>query len=224
MFIFIDKEQGITSHDVVNKIRRITGKKRVGHAGTLDPNATGLLIVAVGREFTKKLWTVFGKLDKTYIAEIILGEEREGDDATGNLKLKVQNSKHISLKKVKETLNDFVGKQMQVPPEYSAVKVNGKEAYKFARSGRRPILKAREIEIISIKLLNYEYPLLKIECEVSSGTYIRALARDIGKKLGCGAYLNNLRRMRIGRYDVDSAICMDQMSVENLKLKSQYLR
>ncbi|MFV1917068.1 MAG: tRNA pseudouridine(55) synthase TruB [Patescibacteria group bacterium] len=232
MFILIDKPKGITSHDVVDKIREITGERRVGHAGTLDPNATGLLIVGVGRESTKKLGKIAKDTKKTYEAKIYLGEERDTDDAEG-VPIQVRDS-HIAKSerddqigieslsiwpkfKVEQVLKEFVGENMQVPPAYSAIKIKGKKAYEFARMGKKVNLKSRKIAIYSIKLLKYEYPLLCIDVNVSSGTYIRSLARDIGKRLGSGAYLKNLRRTKVGRYKIKDAILLTGLKKGNWK-------
>lgn len=214
MFLLIDKPKGVTSHDVIGEIRKISGEKRVGHAGTLDPNATGLLIVGVGRESTRELWIKFGKLDKTYEAEITLGEEREGDDITGKLlisKFEFLNKSQFTKSQILKFLKGFIGEQMQVPPIFSAIKVKGQPAYKLARKGRKVELKSRKISIYSIKLLDFKYPMLRIETRVSSGTYVRALARDIGRKLGCGAYLSNLRRIKIGKYNVKDSVTLDKL-------------
>lgn len=214
MFLLVDKPKGITSHDVIDKVRKITGIRRTGHAGTLDPNATGLLIVGVGRESTKELWTKFGKLDKTYVAEITLGEEREGDDITGKFlisKSEVLNKSQFTKSQISRILKGFIGEQMQIPPIYSAIKVKGQPAYKLARKGGEVELKPRKITIYSIKLLDYKYPVMKIETRVSSGTYVRSLARDIGQKLGCGAFLSELRRVKIGKYKLDDSVTLEQL-------------
>lgn len=217
MFLLVDKDKGITSHDVVNKIRKITGEKRVGHAGTLDPNASGLLIVAVGRDSTKDLWKKYGNLKKTYIAEITLGEERETDDAEGNFIYKSDNTKVFKKEDIVKVLNGFVGEKMQMPPLYSAIKIKGKKAYDLARRGINLSLSPRKVHIYSIKLIKYHHPLLEIEVIVSSGTYVRALARDIGKKLGCGAYLSNLRRTKIGKFKVENSIEVNKLNRVNIK-------
>jgi tRNA pseudouridine55 synthase len=220
MIILVDKPKGITSHDVVDAVRKISGERRVGHAGTLDPNATGLLVVGVGRDFTRKLGSISKNTKKTYNAEICLGEERDTDDVLGkirNPKSEIQNNFQISKSKLNKTLKYFVGKQEQVPPEYSAVKVKGRKAYEIARRGKSLRLSARKIEIFSIKLISYEYPLLKISTEVSSGTYVRALARDLGRKLGCGAYLKNLRRMKIGKYNIGDAVQLKNLDSLNTR-------
>lgn len=205
MFLLIDKPKGITSHDVVNLVRVKTGEKRVGHAGTLDPNATGLLIVGVGRQSTKKLSDLAKNTKKTYVAEIYLGEERSTDDVEGEV-TKKKKIKKVSKEKIEKVLKSFVGEQKQTPPMFSAIKIKGKPAYKLARKGQEINLKPRDITIYSIKLLDYDFPTLKIETQVSSGTYVRALARDIGRKLGTGAYLKNLRRTKIGKFDVKDAV------------------
>ena len=239
MYLLIDKPKGITSHDVIDRVRKITGERRVGHAGTLDPNATGLLIVGVGRESTKELWTKFGKMDKTYVAEITLGEERETDDSVGKIRnsnIEIRNGSakltilsssmdksQFSKSQMLKTLNLFLGEQMQTPPVYSAIKSGGKKAYEEARKGKVLKVEPRKVIIYSIKLLEYEYPLLKIESKVSSGTYIRALARDIGRKLGCGAYLSNLRRIKIGEYKVENSVKLDELTEDNLDRKFNVL-
>jgi tRNA pseudouridine55 synthase len=222
MFLLIDKPKGLTSHDVVDEIRRITGEKRVGHAGTLDPNATGLLIVGVGRQSTKKLGDLTTRTSKTYEAEIFLGEERDTDDVEGKILRQIQGSKpsiksisNLSINKIQDTLNSFIGKQKQFPPAYSAIKVKGKTAYEMARKGKSLNLEQREIEIYSIDLISFIYPFLKITTKVSSGTYIRALARDMGKKLGVGGYLNELRRTQVGVYKVQDAVKLSQLNKQN---------
>lgn len=233
MFLLIDKPKGITSHDVIDELRKVTGVRKSGHAGTLDPNATGLLIVGVGRESTKKLGEIAKNTKKTYVAKIMLGEERETDDVEGRLRSQRQINEEIlrqklqgdkfggdsvpSLSSIKDVLRLFIGKQEQVPPKYSAKKIEGQKAYEMARKGKKVDLKARKIVIHSIKLLNYKYPVLCIECLVSSGTYIRALARDIGRKLGMGAYLNNLKRTAIGKYLLKNAVELNDLTSENWK-------
>jgi len=224
MFLLIDKPKGITSHDVIDKVRKITGEKLVGHAGTLDPSATGLLIVGVGRESTKKLGELSVNTKKKYIAEIYLGEERETDDSEGRILRQAQDDKAdlkilpaLSNSKVEKVIHSFVGEQMQVPPIYSAIKIKGKKAYELARKGEEVKLKPRKITIHSIKLLSYKFPEVVIETDVSKGTYIRALARDIGVKLGCGAYLKNLRRTQIGNYDITQAISLNKLNKDNWK-------
>ncbi len=209
MFLLLDKPKGITSHDVVDEVRKITGERRVGHAGTLDPNATGLLIVGVGRDSTKKLGEITLNTKKTYEAEIFLGETRDTDDSEGRILR--QNSLRPRLEEIKYVLQFFVGEQMQMPPAYSAIKLKGKKAYELARAGKEVGLKPRKVTIYNIHLVSYDYPILKVTTEVSSGTYIRALARDLGEKLGCGAYLKELRRNKIGNFTVEQARTINQL-------------
>lgn len=217
MFLLIDKPKGITSHDVVDAVRKITGERRVGHAGTLDPNATGLLIVGVGRESTKKLGKSARNTTKVYVADIVLGEERDTDDVEGRSVKRVNRVNQVNQEVISEALESFVGSQKQVPPKYSAVKIKGKPAYKRVRRGEKIELKPRKITIYSIKLLDYSYPLLRIKTQVSSGTYIRALARDIGRKLGSGAHLKNLRRTKIGRFSLKDAVKLNKLNEKNWK-------
>jgi tRNA pseudouridine55 synthase len=257
MFLIIDKPKGITSHDVIDEVRKIirdptspslpavrlsspskSGKAglrgaRVGHAGTLDPNATGVLVVGVGRESTKKLGDISKDTRKVYEAEIFLGEERDTDDVLGQIrnpkfenlnKPQITNHKSqttqkslLPLSNVKDVLNKFVGEQMQTPPAYSAIKIKGKKAYELARKGQQVKLKPRKITIYFIKLINYSFPILKIEAGVSSGTYIRAIARDIGRSLGCGAYLKNLRRTEVGKFKIEKSVNLSLLNSDNWK-------
>lgn len=217
MFLLIDKPRGLTSHDVVDRVRKITNEKRVGHAGTLDPNATGLLIVGVGRSSTKRLME-FLRLDKVYEAEITLGEERDTDDADGkitNSNIETLNKSQITKFKLQTTLNSFVGKHVQIPPVYSAIKLRGKKAYQFARKGMNISLASRKIEIYSIKLISYNFPLLKIKAKVSSGTYIRSIARDLGRKLGTFGYLSSLKRTQIGKHKLSDAVDLEILSEDD---------
>ena len=220
--LFINKPAGPTSHDIVDEIRKITGEKRVGHAGTLDPFAEGLLIVLVGRETTKRQ-AEFLKLDKEYIATLHLGVETDTDDVTGKpVTSQATNpyppSAHPptggggpNLKTIQKTLKQFTGEINQVPPEYSAIKIKGKKAYELARKGEKPKLEPRKIKIYDIKILHYEWPLLELKIRCSSGTYIRALARDIGRYLGCGAYVEKLIRTKIGKYSLTDAVTIDAL-------------
>lgn len=211
MLLLIDKPKGITSHDVVDRVRRITGERRVGHAGTLDPNATGLLIVGVGREDTKKLGSITKDTSKTYEAEIFLGEERDTDDVDGKTTLVSSGVTQPKEADIKRVLKEFIGEQSQIPPAYSAIKINGRKSYDLARSGQTVVLEPRIVTIHSIKLLKYEYPILYIVCEVSAGTYIRTIAHDIGRKLGTYAYLKELRRTKVGEFSVDKAQSLQQL-------------
>ncbi|MCX7928783.1 MAG: tRNA pseudouridine(55) synthase TruB [Patescibacteria group bacterium] len=212
-YLLIDKPKNLTSHDVINILRKITGVKKIGHAGTLDPNATGLLIVGIGREFTKKLGYFASQVSKEYEAEIILGETRDTFDAEGAV-IRV-NSLVPSSDQVKLVLEKKIGRQKQIPPKFSAIKIQGRKAYELARKGESFMLEPRDVMVHSIDLLDYNYPKLKLLLKVSSGTYIRSLANDIGDMLGCGAYLNELRRTKIGKYSVYEADKLENIKPEN---------
>lgn len=208
--LLIDKPKGLTSHDVVDLVRRASGEKRVGHAGTLDPNATGLLIVGVGREETKKLSELTKSTKKTYLAEIFLGEERDTDDSEGRITSKNEDKIPTS-DEVNKVVMSFLGEQEQIPPSFSAVKLQGKKAYELARKGKVVEIKPRKITVYKAKLLDYKYPILKLEFEVSPGTYIRSLARDMGCKLGTFGYLKELRRTKIGKFSLRDAISLEEI-------------
>ena len=205
--ILVDKPAGISSFGIVAKIRRelkeeFGHKIKVGHTGTLDPFATGLLILLSGK-MTKKS-NEFLKLDKAYEAELKLGFASTTGDPEGEI-TEINTSLVPSLSEIQTVLDSFMGKLTQTPPRFSAIKINGERAYKLARKGADFEIPSREVEIYQIEILDYTYPSLKIRCHVSSGTYIRTLAEDIGKKLGTGAYLTALRRTKIGNYSVEDA-------------------
>ncbi|MEX0934368.1 MAG: tRNA pseudouridine(55) synthase TruB [Candidatus Saccharimonadales bacterium] len=214
--ILVDKPQDWSSFDIIRKLRhqlRDNGKSpKMGHAGTLDPMATGLVIVLVGS--STKNQDKFMKLDKVYEAEITLGSNSSTDDAEGDITR--ISGYQPSRDEVKSALSSFVGNISQVPPQFSAIKVDGVRAYKKARSGGSMKLKARDINIYSIKLLDYSYPVISIRCEVGSGTYIRSLARDLGASINTGAYLSGLRRLSIGDLSVEDAISPEDVTARNI--------
>jgi tRNA pseudouridine55 synthase len=212
--ILIDKPAGISSFGVVAKVRGKLkaefGKKiKVGHTGTLDPFATGLLILLTGK-MTKKS-SDFLKLDKTYEATLKLGYTSTTGDPEGEIREYSEISEFCALSDIKSVLSGFIGKITQTPPKFSAIKINGERAYKLARKGADFEVPSREVTIYHIEILDYHYPKLKIRCDVSSGTYIRTLAEDIGEKLGTGAYLTSLRRIKIGDYDIKDAKTLDMI-------------
>jgi tRNA pseudouridine55 synthase len=204
--ILIDKPAGLTSFGVVARIRRVlserAGKKvKVGHTGTLDPFATGLMILVVGKECRNA--QIYTKHDKVYEATFRLGEKSTTGDPEGDIE---QVSDIIPPQAaIEAALGLFRGKISQRPPIFSAIKINGKRAYKLARDGQEVEIPTREIEVFSLEILSYEYPELKVRTHVSSGTYIRSLAVDIGAALGTGAYCSQLRRTRIKEYDISDA-------------------
>lgn len=199
----VNKPKGITSHDVIDILRRETGERRIGHAGTLDPLAEGVLVVAVGRDATKQLATIVAK-EKEYIAKVHFGASSTTDDNEGEkTNYLVQ---HIpTIEEVIQALSEFNGEFLQVPPAFSAIKVGGEALYKSARRGERVVPKPRTICIKEIEVESYKWPLLTIRVVTGPGVYIRSLARDIGKKLGVGGYLDSLVRTRVGNFTLENA-------------------
>ena len=212
-FLLVDKPEGMTSHDVVDYLRKITKIKKIGHAGTLDPIATGLLILGIGREATKKL-SEFQKLDKEYIAKIKLGVKSDTFDKEGKIE-KVQFEKIPKREEVEKVLKSFCGEILQTPPSYSAKKIKGKKAYELARKGMKTELLPVKVKIYQIEILNYSFPYLEIKVYCSSGTYIRSLANDIGEKLKVGGLIEELRRTKIGNFKVENAQKLSQIHSEN---------
>lgn len=211
--VVVDKPAGITSHDVVARCRRIFATRRVGHAGTLDPMATGVLVIGIERA-TKILGLVTGAA-KSYAATIRLGESTSTEDAEGEV-LQHVSATHLSDEAIATAIAGFRGDIMQVPSAVSAVKVGGQRAYRLAREGRSVELAARPVcidrfEMLAVRRLG---SLIDVDAEIdcSSGTYIRALARDLGSALGVGAHLTALRRTRVGRFGLDQARPLDQIA------------
>jgi tRNA pseudouridine55 synthase len=231
-YLLIDKPAGITSHDVVDKIRRITGERTVGHAGTLDPFATGLLIIGVGRESTKHLSTFLG-MDKTYEADIVIGATTETLDTESSIiDMSKKDGEPIVLtqEQIESAIESFLGESMQTPPMHSAIKKDGKKMYELARQGKTVEIAARPITIREFKIIDpkwvgervgieadpYGLPItIKTRITSSSGTYIRVIARDFGDKLGSGGYLSALRRTAIGPYTVENSRKLQELSPEN---------
>ncbi len=217
--LLIDKPSGWSSFDVVAKIRgtlsaqykELSGEKRkikVGHTGTLDPLATGLMVVVVG-SYCKRAQE-FSKLDKTYEVIMKLGQTSSTGDEEG-IKTKAVDL-NIEDEKLSDTLKSFAGESMQTPPAYSAIKVNGQRAYKLAREGKEVSIEPRMINIQSINLTKYNYPIVEFTVHVSSGTYIRSLVEDIGKKLGTGAYMSSLRRTVVGEFRIEQSVDVSDVS------------
>lgn len=202
--VAVNKPVGPTSHDIIDPLRELTGEKRIGHAGTLDPLASGVLVVGIGREATRQLGEIV-QHEKEYRAIIKLGEYSSTDDGEGE-KTPVVHSGQPSEEQIRETLSEFVGQIQQVPPIYSALKIQGRKAYELARSGKPPEMTARMVELKSINLESYNFPQLEVRVVCGPGVYIRALARDIGEKLETGGYLSGLQRTRVGQYSLAEAI------------------
>ena len=214
--LLIDKPSGMSSFGVVARVRRILTqeaghKVKVGHAGTLDPFATGLLVILTGKD-TKRA-TEFLKLDKCYEATICLGKISTTGDPEGEITdascVSAIDFEPPSQSTIQTILKKFTGKITQCVPNFSAVKINGQRAYKLAREGKKVEMPMREIEIYQLDLIDYKWPYLKIFCHVSSGTYIRTLGEDIGKALGVNGYLTELRRTQIGDFNIKNATPLD---------------
>jgi len=214
-FILIDKETGPTSHDIIYKLRKITGIKKIGHAGTLDPFASGLMIVAIDRRATKKI-EKFVKLDKKYLATIILGKETDTYDRDGKIISNYYGEK-IPKQKIKKAILKIKNQTEQIPPMYSAKKINGKRLYELARKNIEIERKPQSIKIFYVKIKKYNWPELQLYIHCSSGTYIRTIANDLGKELGCGAYLKELRRTAIEKYKIKKAKKIKGINSNNWK-------
>lgn len=196
--LLIDKPAGITSFDIIRTLRRSTGVRKIGHAGTLDPAATGLMLMLFGA--ATKQASRFSGLDKTYVAEMTLGATSTTGDREGEL-TKVSPIQPNQAA-VEAALQHFIGETTQTPNQYSAIKVGGVRAYKLARAGKDVAMPPRQVTIHEMKFLDYSYPKVRFEAKVSSGTYIRTLAEDIGQELNTGGYVSDLRRIAIGEYKV----------------------
>jgi len=206
--ILIDKPAGPTSHDVVDAIRRQFGIKKVGHCGTLDPNATGLLIIVLGRG-TKLSEKLMGD-DKVYEGTMKLGEETNSYDADGELTASLPVPM-LTLDHLNELAATFVGDQMQIPPMVSAIKKGGVPLYKLARQGVEIVREPRLIHIYTFRFMEYQEPLATFKLACTKGTYIRSVAHDLGQKIGCGAHLATLRRTVSGKFDVADAKPLDEV-------------
>jgi len=215
-FLNLEKPGGITSHDLVNAVRKITGIKQVGHSGTLDPMAKGVMVIGLSKACRLMQ---FLPDDKTYVAEVLLGTATDTDDIEG----KVLNTKDpervakISSTDIGMCLKTFLGKIEQIPPAYSAIKINGVKMYEMARKGQSlaaEAVKPRKVEVFSIELLKFENPVLQLRISCSSGTYIRSIARDLGVMLEVNACLKSLIRERVGTFNLKDAITIDQFRQE----------
>ena len=208
-----EKPEGVTSFEIVKRVRKATGIKKVGHTGTLDKFASGLLLVCVGRATV--LQQLFMEYDKTYIAALMLGKETETLDPYGKVVEECKVGRY-SDEEIKRVLSEFTGKITQIPPSFSAIHHKGERLYKLALQGKKILPEPRKVEVKNIKLIENKTPEIIFEATVSKGTYIRALARDIARKLGTCGYLISLKRLRIGNFMVENALgynLIDEISV-----------
>lgn len=208
-FIFLNKEVGLTSREACDKVGRVLGIKKVGHIGTLDPFATGLLLIMINK--ATRCAQFFDEFDKGYIATISLGEERDSLDVTGQV-INQKEVPNLSIEEVKKVLSSFLGKQKQIPPMTSAVHVNGKKLYEYAHKGVEVERNPRDIEILDIKLLSFSNDQITFYTKVSKGTYIRVLGSDIAKKLNTVGYLSSLERVGVGPFNIDDSIYLNEVN------------
>ena len=207
--VAVYKEEGWSSHDVVNMVRRYTGQRRVGHAGTLDPCAKGVIVIGVGREVTRMLAAIAGK-EKEYVVRVKLGWRSTSDDLEGQ-KTQVQVAQIPSEDQVRQALKSFEGTIQQRPPVFSAVKVGGRAAYRRARRHKPLDLPTRQVEAKEIELLRYAWPFVDIRLVTGPGFYVRSLARDLGEMLGTGGYVDTLERTRVGAYTKENAVRLSDL-------------
>lgn len=213
--IIINKPKDYTSHDIVNIVKKTLNTSKAGHTGTLDPKATGVLPILVGKATRISKYLI--EHNKTYIAELALGEKRSTGDIEGEI-TEIKCVPIFTQEQIKEVLNSFLGKQKQIPPIYSSIKVNGKKAYEYARKGQAIDIPAREIEIKSINLISFEDNTIIFKVECSKGTYIRTLCQDVAEKLGTVGFMKNLCRTKVDEFSIDNAINLEQLKKCNLPI------
>lgn len=211
--LVVDKPGGMTSHDVVNRVRRVAGTRRVGHAGTLDPLATGVLLVCVGRA-TRLVEYLVGQ-PKTYVTTVRLGQATNTYDGDGEVVVE-RPFTHITPSLITQSLDSFRGTIQQKPPMYSAIKKDGQPLYKLARQGKEVDVPAREVTIDDLRLLAVNLPEVELTMTCSSGTYVRSLAHDLGEVLGCGGHVVRLRRTAVGDFTVAQAVELDSLTRDNV--------
>lgn len=221
--LLLDKPQGMTSHDVVSRVRKVVGSRRVGHAGTLDPMATGLLVIGVNR--ATRLLTYLVGLDKEYLATIRLGASTPSDDADSPIDERADPDRlaGITHERLHDAVKQFTGEISQVPSTVSAIKVDGKRAYARARAGETVELAARPVTVSAFDILEVrhsEFVDVDVRVECSTGTYIRALARDLGRLLGVGGHLTALRRTRVGPFEISASVALDSVDPEHDLMES----
>lgn len=215
--LLVDKPSGPTSHDIVDRVRRALGIRAVGHAGTLDPFASGLLILGIGKG-TKRLTALVGH-DKTYEIEAHLGQRTDTFDREGQPLGELYQGEPPTRERIEAVLSRFRGTIQQKAPLYSAIKRQGKKLYELARAGTatEEMRPTREVTVHELELLEYAWPILKLRAHVSSGTYIRSLVDDIGTELGTGALVQELRRTKVGEFEVEEAVGGDELTKETIE-------
>ncbi|MCP4631989.1 MAG: tRNA pseudouridine(55) synthase TruB [candidate division Zixibacteria bacterium] len=210
--LLCDKPYGQTSHDVVDKLRKIFGQKKIGHTGTLDPRATGLMVICLGQ--ATKIARFITDVDKTYEAEVTLGQRSSTYDAEGiDTETPFDKVPNLGETDIISVLSSFKGAIKQNVPMFSAVKVNGKRLYKSARKGEAVETPLRNVFIHAINLINYNSPVIKFEVSCSKGTYIRTIANDVGENIGCGAYLSALKRIKVGNYSLEDTSSLKEVEL-----------
>ncbi len=207
-FLNINKPAGMTSHDVVARTRRLFNQKRVGHLGTLDPEATGVLPVALG--MATRLIEYFDHCLKSYQAQLTFGIRTDTEDAWGSI-LENQETKGLTLEQIEEILPEFKGDILQIPPMYSALKVQGKRLYELAREGKEVKREPRKVSIYSLEILNWENPKLDFSVSCSRGTYIRSLCRDMGERLLVGGHMSSLKRTAVGPFQLEDSVTLEKL-------------
>ncbi len=211
--LLVDKPKGLTSHDVVYRLRRKLSMKKIGHAGTLDPMATGLLVMLIGK--ATRISQYLMSVDKAYEGEATLGVVTDSQDAEGEV-LTTMPVPALTEAQVRETMKGFLGDQYQTPPMHSAIKIDGVPLYKMARKGEEVEREPRFIRVMSFELLTFDLPKLTFRLLCTKGTYVRTIAHDLGQKLGCGAHLSALRRTGSGKFDI--AQCLTLEAIEAMSL------
>lgn len=211
--LIVNKPKEYTSHDVVNVIRKQLNIKKVGHTGTLDPNATGVLPILIGK--ATKISKYLIEHNKTYITTVKLGEKTDTGDSEGQVIETKKIPEGLKKEDINKVLQSFLGKQKQLPPMYSAIKINGKKLYEYAREGKKVEVKPRDIEIYKIELLEYKNSKIKFKVECSKGTYIRTLCEDIAKKLETVGYMEELQRTKVNNFNIENSILLDNITIEN---------
>lgn len=212
--LIIDKPKGYTSHDIVNIVRKKLNIKKVGHTGTLDPNATGVLPILIGQ--ATKLSKYLIEHDKTYIATLKLGEKTDTGDTEGKIIETDYKIRNFTEDQLKDILKNFIGKQEQMPPIYSAIKINGKKAYEYARQNQIVEIRPREINIYNINLIKFNEDEITFEVQCSKGTYIRTLCEDIAKKLNTVGFMKELQRTEVNNFRIKEAIQLNDLCEEKI--------